>query len=836
MKPPSLHPDHLADLRRSGLTDETIATVGIYSVSPREKEFERRLGTNANGIDSLLAFPYPECEGYERFRVFYQNGVIGPKYRQRAGTPNRLYDPPGVDLAGDAPLCVGEGEKKALKSTQEGFPCLGLGGIWGWCEKGEGYQRSGEHQPIPGLDKVNWRRPVTIVFDSDGHSNRLVRLAAFRLGRELSRRGATVSILFIPPGQAGEKQGADDFLVSHGPGAFRDILETAWPFNPTWSDSEAEVWFQLRGTTKDGPQPETLKRLQALVPVLALMGHLEVAGLLEALKDRLGLSGQMLAALRRDIKEARGKLKKSGTDQADKPTLPPEEEIKVLRPLAAPLLECPNILEKVAEALRRRGLAGQVREAKIIYLSLTARVLKVKVLVNVAVKGASSGGKSVLVALVLEFFPPSAFYALTAMSEKALAYSQEPLSHRYLVIYEAAGLGSDFAQYLMRSLLSEGRVDYETVLKTRDGLVPRRITREGPTGFITTTTRAGLHPENETRLLSLEVDDTPEQTMEVLKALAEGEQPEGAELRAVDLTPFKALQRLLELERPQAVVPFAMALAQGCDPMAVRLRRDFKAILNLVKAHAILHAHLREKDEQGRVIATIEDYSAIYDLVADLVSHGTGQKVRETVRQTVEAVKQLMAGKADGVTYTEIGKKLGIDESAARRRVYTAKSYLENRETRPRCAAKIVLGEPLPDDRQVLPHPKIIFDVPPDSTADLPTDGDSFDKTDSYGWQYGEPTHCQQPTGEPKWGQAVGNGADNGGASHNYSKTQGKDPQLAGRQENQGGNAFPRNARPAPPRTVLRLWDPERQRLAAAMVRQGSAMSDDLLSGEEFEL
>src|SRR2546430_2242009 len=82
--------------------------------------------------------------------------------------------------------------------------------------------------------------------------------------------------------------------------------------------------------------------------------------------------------------------------------------------------------------------------------------------------------------------------------ERALADPEEPLQHRVLVIYEAAGLGSDFASYLVRSLLSEGRVRYETVEKTRDGLKPRLIERDGPTGLLVTTTSVSLHPENET--------------------------------------------------------------------------------------------------------------------------------------------------------------------------------------------------------------------------------------------------------------------------------------------------------------------------------------------------
>ncbi|MEW6386324.1 MAG: hypothetical protein AB1491_02250 [Thermodesulfobacteriota bacterium] len=588
------------------------------------------------------------------------------------------------------------------------------------------------------------------------------------------------------------KAGVDDFLMASGVEAFQKLLETAWAIDPAWSDHEAEVWWQLQGMTKGSPRPETIKRLQALVPVLARMGNLEVAGLLEVLKDRLGLSREVMAALRRDIKVAREKVKKSGSDQADKPALPPEEEIKALRPLAASLLQRPNLLKELEMALRRRGLAGQEREAKIIYLAVTGRGLKGKVMVNVVVKGPSSGGKSFLVEVVLEFFPPSAFYALSAMSEKALAFSQEPLAHRFLTIYEAAGLGSDFAQYLMRSLLSEGRVAYETVEKINGRLVPRRVEKEGPTGFITTTTRAGLHPENETRLLTLEVDDTPEQTKAVLLAHAEGE-----ERQPIDLTPFKALQRLLELERPQAVVPFAKALAQGCDPMAVRLRRDFPAVLTLVKAHAILHAHLREKDEQGRVVATVEDYAAVYDLVADLVSYGTGQKVSEKVRETVEAVQLLTEENPDGVSYTAIGNRLGIDESAARRRVQTAfkKGYLENRETKPRCAAKIVPGEPLPDAKEVLPHPNSLLGIPTEMTAYLPTDDDYFEKTEGCSRQPGEPTDCRLPTEatagpgaeEPEDGQAVGRKSAIQGADLNHGKSQHIQSESAGGHEHREG-------------------------------------------------
>src|SRR3954453_22801304 len=167
----------------------------------------------------------------------------------------------------------------------------------------------------------------------------------------------------------------------------------------------------------------------------------------------------------------------------------------------------------------RLGVVGERRGAKLIYLATTSRLLDRPV--SVAVKGPSSGGKSYVTEAVLKLFPPSAFYALTAMSDRALAYSNEPLKHRHLVIYEAAGMASEFATYLIRSLLSEGHLRYETVAKTKNGLDPKIIDREGPTGLIVTTTALRLHPENETRMLSITVTDTTEQTASVFQALAE---------------------------------------------------------------------------------------------------------------------------------------------------------------------------------------------------------------------------------------------------------------------------------------------------------------------------
>jgi hypothetical protein len=126
------------------------------------------------------------------------------------------------------------------------------------------------------------------------------------------------------------------------------------------------------------------------------------------------------------------------------------------------------------------GLVGEDRAAKLLFLAGVSRLLQRPV--SCVVKGASNSGKSVTVETVFAHFPPSAFYALSSMSARSLAYSDEPLAHRILILYEAAGMASDLATYLMRSLLSGGKIRYETVENPSQGSRPSSSSARGPPG------------------------------------------------------------------------------------------------------------------------------------------------------------------------------------------------------------------------------------------------------------------------------------------------------------------------------------------------------------------
>ena len=137
------------------------------------------------------------------------------------------------------------------------------------------------------------------------------------------------------------------------------------------------------------------------------------------------------------------------------------------------------------------------------------------------------------------------------------------------------------------------------------------------------------------------------------------------------------------------MIPYARKLAELVPPVAVRLRRDFGAVLSLIRAHAILHQASREKTADGRIVATGDDYSVVRELVLDLVGESVSASVSPTIRETVQAVTALLAAKATtgppASRSASSPQRSNLDKSAASRRWIAARDlgYLTNAEERP---------------------------------------------------------------------------------------------------------------------------------------------------------
>ena len=182
----SLHPEHVADLKKSGLADETILQMGAFSLPIADQR--RLLGPElAAKVTSVLALPYPGTD-FIRYRLYPpligENGHDRMKYFQPAGSEPQLYVPRAVQPAlADAAvrLVIAEGEKKTAKLTEAGLPCVGIGGLWCWRHQG---------RVLPALTAIDWvRRPVLLVPDSDVWQRDERLEPVYALGQELRPAG-----------------------------------------------------------------------------------------------------------------------------------------------------------------------------------------------------------------------------------------------------------------------------------------------------------------------------------------------------------------------------------------------------------------------------------------------------------------------------------------------------------------------------------------------------------------------------------------------------------------------------------------------------------------------
>jgi len=263
----SLDPLHLQDLKKSGLTDITILSAGIKSVRPCD--IPRAIGYDSPEI--LSAYRIPFTIEFERFKLFYHDtpaqGRKRPKYIQKKDSPNSLYIPPLLQVSELQSLSVlyfTEGEKKALKATQEGLRCIGITGLWNW-------KRKGSDELLPDFDKINLiGREVVIVPDSDWLSlnkegkPKNLKNAVYRFATALMLRGAVVQIAYLPA-VGSDKVGLDDYLLGHSIADFAQLKhEKVFP-RPCYRNESGSLNYY--DVSKDGFAPPV--KIASAIEVMA---------------------------------------------------------------------------------------------------------------------------------------------------------------------------------------------------------------------------------------------------------------------------------------------------------------------------------------------------------------------------------------------------------------------------------------------------------------------------------------------------------------------------------------------------------------------------------------
>lgn len=442
------------------------------------------------------------------------------------------------------------------------------------------------------------------------------------------------------------------------------------------------------------------------------------------------------------------------------------------------ILEAQDQLALFREKLDEVGYAGDLTPLELVHVALNSRNLPRPI--NLVLKGPSAAGKTYTVETSLEFHPEDAVLELDASSARYLAYMSDPTEHRYVFVAEGdafhrEGIGAS----IVRSLAWGEGIRYGTVMTTEHGPEAVEIVKPGPTGLITTSTHE-LQEEIETRLITIPVTDSPDQTSAVVRELAreaEGDLPPDPDLGA-----WVAASRLLSAAgEKRVVVPFASDLADRVPVKDVRMRRDFGQVLNFIRALAFMHQVRRERDGEGRVVAASRDYENARRLMSRVLQV-TQSAVTEEVREAVDAVAEMTApdgGHAGGVSYPDLGDALGLTRAGARYRCLKAlrRGWLVNAEDRKGYPARLRVGDPLPEDHPVLPPPEDLFErgvpssPPPKTTFRLSTSRESPGST-------GDTTVKRAgKSGGPKSERSLyGGGSLSGGRSGSSSRNDAENP------------------------------------------------------------
>ncbi len=394
------------------------------------------------------------------------------------------------------------------------------------------------------------------------------------------------------------KVGLDDYLLAHTVGELKALPRELIEVQPNLQVFIEELWPE-----SDATQIEHVLKLAT-----KLSSPLEIERVIKEIHQRTGLRVTLLREMVARFQAAAVNVKRK-----EEPIEIPEPE----KQEAQELLRSPTLLQQFLTDTERLGCVGQKFEKIALKLGATSGRLSENP-INITAKGDSAAGKNFLMNSVTDTEPPEDVFSISRMSAKALQYLPTSLRHKIVTIAEVPG--TEDADYSIRTFQSEKVIKVWAVEKNAEGRFETvEHVVEGPAVFFQTTTKAHLHPENETRQFDVFVDESHEQTRKILAAQGNSyinPMPDSERVRI--LRRWRNAARMLA---PFPVlIPFANKINFPVKPL--RVRRDHPRVLALIESSALLHQHQREIVEKNGLrflVASIEDYAIARELAISLL-------------------------------------------------------------------------------------------------------------------------------------------------------------------------------------------------------------------------
>lgn len=372
---------------------------------------------------------------------------------------------------------------------------------------------------------------------------------------------------------------------------------------------------------------------------------------------------------------------------------------------ALQLLRSPHLLCLYLDATERCGLVGEHRNALVVGIVGVSRIMKNPI--NLLVKARSSAGKNHLVDCALRTFPEDAIRDLTSTSKLAWNYAADYFRHRILYLRERNRESG--AIHPARLLISEGRLVRTVTVNDHGVWRTKTFVAEGPIASISTTTKNQLEIDDETRHISIWVDESRDQTRRVLLAQAREPNP----LSTDELQVWRRAHSLLETRvGANVVLPgWFERVAERVYDGNVRSRRYFPAHTTACKTIAVLRSYQEDKDirfgKDGVIEVDFVDY-AIATLIFEPIFVQSIHRGDDEALHTRAVVDQISKRTGKGVSAEQLAEELDISKDKAYERLRSAaEQEVIRRANKPEQAnRKRFLPSRLP---RFAPHPDKIF-------------------------------------------------------------------------------------------------------------------------------
>lgn len=339
-------------------------------------------------------------------------------------------------------------------------------------------------------------------------------------------------------------------------------------------------------------------------------------------------------------------------------------EREALTEEARRLSASPDLFRKHLDAMQRNCLVGEERNATIVFVTGVSRVLAKPL--NLTVKGHSSAGKNHLIKSVLGLFPKDSVREITSTSAHAWNYSEDDFRHR--ILYQQELDLKSAAMRQVRQFISEGRLIRTTTVKRNGKFEKETFIAEGPISAMSTTTRFQLAIDEETRHLSIYVDESRQQTQRVLGAAFRQTTPlSGHEVRV-----WQRAHELLALRAERATIIFPKwvnKISDAAYDQNIRMRRYIGAFATACESVALIRSFLPgHYDKRKRLITVHFSDFAVASLIFVPAFQESLHKGAEEADRTRTLVERLAArSKSKSVSWRDLSEELGISKDKAYR-------------------------------------------------------------------------------------------------------------------------------------------------------------------------